>query len=396
MSIQRMLLRAMLALVGLAALAGVATIFLPAKDFLARIAGTLITSAFAIALALPASKKLDREETRPMGLAMLTAIVPCFVLVLAALWIGLLFSWRVELEVLATALHYAGCAAVLLVALGLSKGEATRVSGRLAIVAALVCFVIGLPAIWAERAGLGTWDLQAKLWGTSWLIFWTMVLAGMSLFAVTTRTTPWRWIGVLAAAAALLMGLYGIWNELKDPPVWFVQALIVALAIGLANVLNTLKLEGMQRYVALGTIGTVLLTAVLGSYLNFITEGFRGDLDGDELLVRLIAAGSIVSVCGLLAITIFLAANRRALVTTSAAVKEITRVRVVCPRCTTKSDAALGSDRCPGCGLLYLFRLAEPRCVKCDYNLLDLKSDRCPECGTPVAESAPTARAAEA
>lgn len=386
----------MLALVGLAALAGVATIFLPAKDFLARIAGTLITSAFAIALALPASKKLDREETRPMGLAMLTAIVPCFVLVLAALWIGLLFSWRVELEVLATALHYAGCAAVLLVALGLSKGEATRVSGRLAIVAALVCFVIGLPAIWAERAGLGTWDLQAKLWGTSWLIFWTMVLAGMSLFAVTTRTTPWRWIGVLAAAAALLMGLYGIWNELKDPPVWFVQALIVALAIGLANVLNTLKLEGMQRYVALGTIGTVLLTAVLGSYLNFITEGFRGDLDGDELLVRLIAAGSIVSVCGLLAITIFLAANRRALVTTSAAVKEITRVRVVCPRCTTKSDAALGSDRCPGCGLLYLFRLAEPRCVKCDYNLLDLKSDRCPECGTPVAESAPTARAAEA
>lgn len=378
----------MLALVGLAALAGVATIFLPAKDFLARIAGTLITSAFAIALALPASKKLDREETRPMGLAMLTAIVPCFVLVLAALWIGLLFSWRVELEVLATALHYAGCAAVLLVALGLSKGEATRVSGRLAIVAALVCFVIGLPAIWADRAGLGTWDLQAKLWGTSWLIFWTMVLAGMSLFAVTTRTTPWRWIGVLAAAAALLMGLYGIWNELKDPPVWFVQALIVALAIGLANVLNTLKLEGMQRYVALGTIGTVLLTAVLGSYLNFITEGFRGDLDGDELLVRLIAAGSIVSVCGLLAITIFLAANRRALVTTSAAVKEITRVRVVCPRCTTKSDAALGSDRCPGCGLLYLFRLAEPRCVKCDYNLLDLKSDRCPECGTPVAESA--------
>lgn len=396
MSLQRMLLRAMLALVGLAALAGVATIFLPAKEFLARIAGTLITSAFAIALALPASKKLDREETRPMGLAMLAAIVPCFVLVLAALWVGLLFSWRVELEVLATALHYAGCAVVLLIALGLCRGEATKVSGWLAVLAALVCFAIGLPAIWSERLGLGGWELQAKLWGSSWLVFWTMVLAGLSLYAVTTRTTPWRWIGVLAAAAALLMGLYGIWNELKDPPVWFAQSLIVALAIGLANVLNTLRLEGLQRYVALATIATVLLTAVLASYLNFITEGFRGDVGADELLVRLIAAGSIVSVCGLLAITIFLAANRRALVTTSAAVKEITHIRVVCPRCTTKTDAALGNARCTGCGLLFLFRVAEPRCVKCEYNLLDLKGDRCPECGTPVAESAPGARAVEA
>ena len=387
MSLQRMLLRAMLALVGLAALAGVATIFLPAKEFLGRIAATLITSAFAIGLALPASKKLDREETRPMGLAMLTAIVPCFVLVLASIWIGLVFGWRVELEMFLTAVHYAGCAVVLLIALGLCKGEATRVSGRLAVVAALVCFVIGLPALWAERLGFGTWDVQSKLWATSWLVFWTMVLAGMSLYAVTTRTTPWRWLGVLASAAALLIGLYGIWNELNDPPVWFVQAVVVALAIGLANVLHTLKLEGVQRYVALGTIGTVLLTAALMSYLNFITEGFRGDVDVNELVVRLIAAGSIVSVCGLLAITIFLAANRRALVTTSASVKEIRSVKVTCPRCTTKTDAAVGRSRCGGCGLIFVLELAEPRCVKCEYNLLDLRGDRCPECGTPVAES---------
>lgn len=381
----------MLALVGLAALAGVATIFLPAKEFLGRIAGTLITSAFAIALALPASKKLDREETRPLGLAMLAAIVPCFVLVLTAIWIGLVFGWRVELEVMLTALHYAGCAVVFLIALGLCRLEATRVSGRLALLAALVCLMLGLPAIWADRLGFGAWDFQAKLWGTSWLVFWTMVLAGMSLYAVTTRTTPWRWIGVLAAAAALLMGLYGIWNELKDPPVWFVQALIVALAIGLANVLSTLRLEGVQRYVALATIGTVLLTAVLMSYLNFITVGFQTDVSDDELLVRLIAAGSIVSVCGLLAITIFLAANRRALVTTSASVKEIRSVKVTCPRCATKTDAAAGvggaRSRCGGCGLIFVIEMAEPRCVKCEYNLLDLKSDRCPECGTPVAES---------
>ena len=286
----------MLALVGLAALAGVATIFLPAKEFLARIAGTLITSA----LALPASKKLDREETRPMGLAMLAAIVPCFVLVLASIWIGLVFGWRVELEVFFTAMHYAACAVVFLVALGLSRGEATRVSGRLAVVAALACFVIGVPAIWADRLGFGTWDLQAKLWGTSWLIFWSMVLAGMSLYAVTTRTTPWRWIGVLASAVGLSIGVFLFWNEPKDPPVWLVQTFVVAsiaaLAVGLANVLRSLRLEGVQRIVALGTIGTVMLTAVLLTCLSFITDGFRGRVDENELLVRLIAAGSIVSV----------------------------------------------------------------------------------------------------
>lgn len=387
MSTQRMLLRAMLVLVGMAALAGVATIFVPAQELLARIAGTLITCAFAIGLSLPASRSLDREETRPMGLAMLAAIVPCFVLVLVSIWIDMAFRWPVQMLVFLTSVHYGGCALVFLIALGLSKREAARVSGRLVSLAALVCFVIGLPAIWVEQLGFGAWSLQAKLWGTSWLVLWTTVLAGMSLYAVTTRTTPWRWIGVVASAVSLVTGIYGIWMEARDPPVWLVQGLVIATAIGLANVLNTLKLEGVQRWVALATIGTVLFTSVLVSYLNFITDGFRSDVGPADLVVRLMIAGVIVSACGLLAITIFLAANRRALATTSASVKKISAVKVTCPRCATTNDAAVGCSCCIGCGLIFLIELAEPRCVKCEYNLLDLKGDLCPECGTPVAQS---------
>ena len=206
------------------------------------------------------------------------------------------------------------------------------------------------------------------------------------------------WVGGLG------VGVFLFWNEPKDPPVWLVQTFVVAsiaaLAVGLANVLHSLRLEGVQRIVALGTIGMVLLTAALLTCLSFITDGFRDRVDESELLVRLIAAGSIVSACGLLAITIFLAANRRALVTTSAAVKEIRSVKVTCPRCATKTDAAVGAgggrSRCGGCGLIFVLELAEPRCVKCEYNLLDLKGDICPECGTPVSESVGAGSAASA
>lgn len=56
MTLQRRLLHAILALLGLAALVGVATIFFDDREFLGRVAGTLLIAAIAIALAIPASK----------------------------------------------------------------------------------------------------------------------------------------------------------------------------------------------------------------------------------------------------------------------------------------------------------------------------------------------------
>lgn len=389
MTLQRKLLRAMLVLLGLAALAGVATIFVPARDFLGRIALTLIAAAFAIAVALPASSRLDHERTRPAGLALLVAVVPAFLLVLTAIWIGLFGGYRWEWYFAGTAGHYAICAAAALGALSLARRPGNRSAGITALVSASLCFVVGLFGIWVEPAGLGGYQQQAQFWTTAWLTFWCGIIISACLFGLGSRTAPWRWLGILASGVALAMGLYGIWNKLNDPPMWFLQALFIGITVGVCNILNTLDLKGFQRYVALGTMAMVLASFAFATYLNITTVGFRGADFEQDFAARLLAASCIISVCGLLAIVIFLAANKRALVTHSGAIADIKNVRISCPRCASKVDAGVGTSRCHGCGLLFLLKLAEPRCIKCEYNLLDLKSDRCPECGTPVVESMP-------
>lgn len=389
MTLQRKLLRAMLALIALAALAGVATIFVPATDFMGRIALTLVAAAITIAFALPASSRLDHERTRPAGLALLAAVVPAFLLILLAIWVGLFGFRRWEWYFAGTAGHYVVCAAAALGALGLARKPGNRLAGFVALVSATICFAGGVLAIWADAAGLGNYEIQAQFWGSAWLIFWCGIIISACLFSLGKHTAPWRWLGVIASLLALAMGLWGIWNKLSDPPMWFLQALFVGIAVGVCNVLNTLDFKGFQRYVALGTMAMVLASFAFATYLNITTIGFKGADFEQDFAARLLAASCIISVCGLLAIVIFLAANRRALVTHSGAINEIKDIRITCPRCATKCDAHVGASRCTGCGLIFLLELAEPRCIKCEYNLLDLKSDRCPECGTPVAESMP-------
>lgn len=389
MTLQRKLLRAMLALIALAALAGVATIFVPATDFMGRIALTLFAAAITIAVALPASSRLDHERTRPAGLALLVAVVPAFLLILLAIWVGLFGLRRWEWYFAGTAGHYVVCAAAALGALALARKPGNRLAGLVALFSAAICFASGFLGIWADAAGLGSYEIQAQFWGSAWLIFWCGMIISACLFGLSKHTVPWRWLGVIASLLALAMGLWGIWNRLSDPPMWFLQALFVGVAVGVCNILNTLDFKGFQRYVALGTMAMVLASFAFATYLNITTIGFRGADFEQDFAGRLLAASCIISVCGLLAIVIFLAANRRALVTHSGAIKEIKEVRITCPRCATKCEAHVGSSRCTGCGLIFLLELAEPRCIKCEYNLLDLKSDRCPECGTPVAESMP-------
>jgi len=396
MTLQRKLLRAMLALIALAALAGVATIFVPATDFMGRIALTLVAAAIAIAVALPASSRLDHERTRPAGLALLGAVVPAFLLILLAIWVGLFGFSRWEWYFAGTAGHYVVCAGAALAALSLARKPDNRLAGGVALLSAALCFGFGVLGIWVEVLGITGFDILAQLWGTAWLIFWCGIIIAACLFGLGKHAAPWRWLGVVASLLALAMGLWGIWNKLSDPPMWFLQALFVGIAVGVCNVLNTLDFKGFQRYVALGTMAMVLASFAFATYLNITTVGFRGADFEQDFAARLLAASCIISVCGLLAIVIFLAANRRALVTHSGAIKEIKAVRITCPRCATKCDAHVGASRCTGCGLIFLLDLAEPRCIKCEYNLLDLKSDRCPECGTPVIESMPKSSALRA
>ena len=140
------------------------------------------------------------------------------------------------------------------------------------------------------------------------------------------------------------------------------------------------KRERRRAWLRPATSGMLALTGVLGAAVEWLVRE-AGTLRFDDLLPRLMTASAIVTCCGVLAIVVLLAFNRRFVVTEARSLAAIRSMRVHCPRCSLVQEAALGESSCAGCKLIFLIKVAEPRCAKCGYVLLDLRGDRCPECG---------------
>jgi hypothetical protein len=200
----------------------------------------------------------------------------------------------------------------------------------------------------------------------------------------------WRFLGVLAGAAGVASGLYGIWIVTGDKPTLIVHCFIAAAVIGASNVLSRLPLPRPQAWLRWATIGSIAVTGLLGMAVNVLDAD--GLLDGgasDILTLRLFTASSIVSACGILALAVLMAFNRRFAVTKAKSLADIKTITLICPRCTVRQAAPLGESSCTGCNLTFLIRVAEPHCAKCNYPLLDIRGGRCPECGEPIGPPAP-------
>ena len=385
MTLQRRLLHAMLGLLALAALAGISTIFMTERDLIGRVAGTLFFAAVSIALAIPSSKKLGRQDERTAGLITLLAIVIGFCLSLSAVWEETLFS-NTSWDLALTTLAYICTVIPALAFLSLYSRPSGKASGTTGIGFSVAVFISWIMAIWGGKFGLG----KPEHWGeTAGLLS----IAGLPMcacfFGKLQDGRHWRFLGVLAAAAGILMGLVGIWFELGGKPTMIAHCLIIATVIGGSNVLVRLPMPRTQAWLPLVTTGMLVVTGALGMIVNY-QVGDGGMRNFDDFTMRLLTAGAIVTCCGVLAIAVLMAFNRRVVVTDARSIADIKSMTVHCPRCAKKQIAGLGESRCGGCGLIFLLRVAEPHCVKCNYVLLDIRSGRCPECGEPIVQAAPS------
>ena len=383
MTLQRRLQHAILALLGLAALVGVATIFYHDRDFLGRVAGTLLVAAIAIAIAIPASKKLSVQAERTAGLVILLAIVVAFCLGFASIWqdvVFTLFDWHLPV----TTLAYCVCIVPALRFLALIKQPGGRVCGFAGVTLSILCFVCWLLAIWFDYFKLH--DHSVHFFKTLGLLSGSAFPVCACLFGDLNDRKYWRWIGVLTGVAAICMGMAGIWLDLGGKPTNIIHCLIVSTVIGGSNILLRLPLPVNQRWLALGTTGCLIATGFCAIYVNYVVDG-NPNSGFNDFSVRLLAAGAIVTTCGIMAIAVLKAFNRRVMITEAQSIAEIKHIHLSCPRCSKKQDAALGESRCTGCGILFLLRVAEPHCIKCNYTLLDIRAGRCPECGEPIAST---------
>jgi len=391
MTSQRRLLHAMLAVLGLAAVVGVAAIFMGNEAIIGRIAATLAVAAIAIALAIPASRRFERQESRVVGIAALGAIVVGFMLAAISIWIEritLTSEWRF----FQSTLVYIPCAAVAMAFLSLLQKPYGWIAGRVGIVLTALVFTLWILAIWFEP-----WRGGASFWYECAISANIIAGAGPAIcLSLIGRAGErrWRWIGVVAGVVAIALGLYAQWSRPDIDLMWFWAFLIVSVAVAAINLVVQARLAEGHRWMIGVTTGSILVTAVAALVINFDTRGFDQQSPG-AFMTRVFAASAIVTTCSALAVAVLMAFGRRMLITQSSALSELRAVRLACPRCQKQQEAPTGESRCIGCGLIFLLCFADPRCAKCGYRLLDLHSGICPECGTVAAtEESPLAKAA--
>lgn len=378
MDIQRTLLRALLWMLALAAAAGVMAVFM-SRDVMGRVAGTALLTAVACGLAMPVSRRLDEAATRPGGLVGLASIVVAYIVAAVAIWVDVIArGWEISFRLVMTSLVVVVGGQIAGRLLNMLRGGAGRLAARTGFYIDVVAAGLFLGAIWSDLGSFLNGSVSEKLAMTGMWLLATGAPASLALIGSGARDRGWRWLGVLMSAGALAMAVAGVWYLESKDPTWFIVVMTVAVVIGYANVAVRVPLGDFGFWARLVAVGSTASTGGCLAALSYITEGFGQQVG--ETLARVTGASGIVAACSTVALLILYRLNRRA-PGVSKNIAEITAVQVVCPHCGRKHAAGVVESACPGCGLFVTVRVREPRCLKCDYPLLDIKGGRCPECG---------------
>ena len=344
---RKVLLRIVFWALGLAACFGAAGVIFAGHDTLWRIVGTCAATAGGAFLLLPASRQLDQEKTWLPGVMAVSLIVLEYLATLGLIW----NLFRSAQDPAAQSMFF--LAATAIPAIGFSavmnRPSGAR-SARVGLVASAVVFVLLMVGTWGGWLGA----VQTERWhslGLSLAVF--AVLAVLCLIGSGTDRRHWRWLGVVAAAAAFSIAAYAILLDLHQTSAFFVCVVSVAAVVAHANSMAWCPLKPAQRWLLWGTIGAGIAT---GGFVDLakVTTPWQ-----EEMLGRLAGATAIIAGCGTLSLLILARINQR-INPVAAAVADLREITLTCPRCRAKQTVALGSGKCGACGLLIQVRVLEP------------------------------------
>ncbi len=184
--------------------------------------------------------------------------------------------------------------------LGERLGAVRRVAVICIIVSLSVTALVGIATLLGGDFG----DVQGRIMMTTLVIGAFSVLALADL-AVAGRRFEWcGYIGILAAAVGLVMGLYLVWTDAEtDAVFWKTLGIAVVLAASLAHA-NLLLLLGERRRSVVRTSLwiTVGLIAVLAGMIiaQIVTDG---DI-GNDTYMRILGTVAILDVLGTIVVPV--------------------------------------------------------------------------------------------
>jgi hypothetical protein len=373
---RNLLIRILLWALAVAAASGLLAVFLTDRDLVLRLTAMGFVTAAAAGLMLPCSLMMDKAKTRIAGLLGMTLCAGEFLLAVAFIWSKLGWSdldEQVGLTMVVLAL--VGLPAVGLVAL--ASSPVGKVAGRIGAFIAAANALIYLVAVWYEVPG--KYEVRDKLVDTAWALSAAAVPAIACMAGIGTDKKHWRWLGILASAAAFLMLLYGTWIHSSKETAPLVCVFSVAALAAYANVVTMLPLTRGQMWLRWSAVGAAAAT-LLCIDLNEIVPSSSNA----PLLERFATGFGIITASATLALLVMGRLNRRPDYEGRAG-EPPRAITLLCPRCRKKQTLPVGDAKCGACKLRIYTRIELPLCPNCGYDTSTLAAGgRCPECGTLV------------
>lgn len=334
--LRSMCLKAMLWLLGTAAVIGVLTVLTASYDILGRVAGTILATAIAAGFLWPLSIMIDRPKTVASGLFGMAAAVVVYSLIIPLIW----DLDPQDEEILLSSLAIGLTAPVGMITLLMIRFPKVRLAGRVGTVLYVVVLASFLIAIWhpAGRRASEQW----------WEFGWWLATYGSLLVACVSGWAPsivpnWRWLGALANVIAWYLVMAHEWGQwpLYEKTITMFTSLGVVVAH--TSVTLFVPLSAGQVWVRIGTSVALVVTAL---FLNL--ELLVSPARGIGMLGRVAGAAGVVASCGTLALMVLARLNRGG--HPGEMVGHVSDITLFCPRCRSKQTLALGGAECWRCG----------------------------------------------
>jgi hypothetical protein len=373
MSLNRLLLRATLILLAIAAGTAVLAALTGSTTALWRVVFTCVEAAIAAGAIGHVSRYLRQEIQRPAAVVGFGTIGVSFAFLLVGTWVDA-FGRGPQGEMLGTALAVFGLGAIATTALGTRTRADCAIAAPATAIAAGLTLALIVGAIWANSDKLGGIAAAAGP---------VLMVAMLGLIGTSPRERPWRFAGVLAGVAATAIGVQQVMlrNAPSGPWQWYAALTAATVAVSHANLLMLMGLSALWTHLRSATIAASAAAAIGVTFAAFSLGLLNSDFL-DQPSGRFTAAAGILAACGTLALIARQRLGRRFALDVAAS--GFDSIHLTCPRCATKQHAPVGDSPCISCRMLLSVRAREPRCGACGYCLYDLPEDRCPECGAAI------------
>ncbi|MBL1216306.1 MAG: hypothetical protein D8M59_02295 [Planctomycetes bacterium] len=374
---RKTILKVALWALGCAAVSGVLAVLFDNDDVMIRVMCTTIGMAVCAGIILPLSMMLERTRTRLAGIFGIAAAVLEFLTVLALIWVTDMPGYsNYEEELLVSALSLGFAASTAVGMLVLARTDGTQLAAWCGIVGMAGFTIMMWVATWMP------WRWQAE--NGAFITAWWFAYAGFVCLGclIGFRRGPdrhlWRWAGVAITLICLPLFITDAWNPHTIKQWLYGSGVTLSLLVCYSNLLLFIPSKPGTRWAHYVSIAAAVFTVIMINIL--VITDFRVN---EDVLYKLISAGSIVTGCGTLAVAVLQALFRRTGEITGSTAALIT-VSMTCPRCALTQEVSVGKSACVACGLRIRLSIDDPGCPECGYLLHHHPTDRCPECGRVI------------